>query len=109
MDHVIFEFHGDAMSDFIESRLRFLAIEMLFQLCRLQKLTSAQLREFPSLDVKYLGANAASTFQHQNILGVFSDAFIDDLFDLVENSRSNDILGYSVIRFLVCYSQEAIV
>lgn len=46
MDNVIFEFQGDAMSDYIESRLRFLAIEMLFQLCRLQKLTSAQLRKF---------------------------------------------------------------
>lgn len=45
MDHVIFDFHGDATSDYIESRLRYLAIEMLFQLCRLQKLTSAQLRE----------------------------------------------------------------
>jgi hypothetical protein len=34
-------------------------------------------------------------------LGVFSDVFIDDMFDLVENSRSNEILSYSVIRFLV--------
>ncbi|KAF8324014.1 hypothetical protein DL93DRAFT_2049063, partial [Clavulina sp. PMI_390] len=84
MDHVIFEFQADAMSDFIESRIRFLAIEMLFQLCRLQKLTGAQLR-------------------------VFTDSFIDDLFDLVENSRSNEILGYSVIRFLVCLNEQFMV
>lgn len=48
MDYIILEFHGDKSSNFIESRLCYLAVEMLFELCRLQKLTTAELREYPT-------------------------------------------------------------
>lgn len=96
VDHVTLEALGDTASDYIESKLRFLAIEMLFELCRLQKLSGSQLsaRVGPTSIYDY---SSSSPF----LPGVFTDTFIDDLFDLVENSRSNEMLSYSVIRFLV--------
>jgi len=96
MDHVIFEALGDTTSDYIESKLRYLAIEMLFELCRLQKLSASQLSAWSC-------ASYTSNYSSNSLtrLGVFTDTFIDDLFDLVENSRSNEMLSYSVIRFLV--------
>jgi hypothetical protein len=59
MDYITLEFQGDTSSEFIESRLRYLAIEMLFELCRLQKLTSAQLGESHGI-VSSLGRSADS-------------------------------------------------
>jgi hypothetical protein len=96
MDHVTFEALGDTTSDYIESKLRYLAIEMLFELCRLQKLSASQLSA-PVVCTLIYDYSSSSLFS----LGVFTDIFIDDLYDLVENSRSNEMLSYSVIRFMV--------
>lgn len=96
MDYIILEFHGDTSSEFIESRLRYIAIEMLFELCRLQKLSTSELCKCRGFLPQSSSFGTEATFT-----AVFSDAFIDDLFDLVEDSRSNELLSYSVIRFLV--------
>ena len=102
MDHVTFETLGDTTSDYIESKLRYLAIEMLFELCRLQKLSTSELSRCRVHSILPIFRRSSIS---PTSLDVFTDTFIDDLFDLVEDSRSNEILSYSVIRFLVreCY------
>lgn len=43
MDHVLIDI-DDASSDFIEARLRLLSIDLLYEVCRVQKLDETQLR-----------------------------------------------------------------
>ena len=62
----------------IESRLRLPATNLLYEVCRVQKLSTIE-------------------------LGHFDDASIDHLFEMVETTRDNqdETLNYAVIRLIV--------
>lgn len=63
----------------IESRIRLPATELLYEVCRVQKLDAVE-------------------------LSTFDDRFIDHLFDLVETTRDlqDERLNYAVIKLIVC-------
>ncbi|KAF9515953.1 hypothetical protein BS47DRAFT_732139 [Hydnum rufescens UP504] len=83
MDHLLIQ-TTEISLEFIEGKLGLLAIEMLYEVCRVQNLSSAELR-------------------------IFDDAYIDHLFDIVESTRSNEILNYSLIKFLVSLNEQFMV
>ncbi|KAL1721419.1 hypothetical protein EV715DRAFT_194878 [Schizophyllum commune] len=70
----------------IEAKLRSLSIKLLYEVCRVQRLSLADLRIFPS-------------------------AFIDFLFDLVEQTRDmqNDAFNYSIIKLIVALNEQFMV
>lgn len=62
----------------IESRIRLPATELLYEVCRVQKLDATE-------------------------LSIFDDRFIDHLFDMVETTRDqqDERLNYAVIKLIV--------
>jgi hypothetical protein len=65
----------------VEARLRLPATELMYEVCRVQKLQPSELNQF-------------------------DDAFIDHLFEMVEITRDHqdETLNYSVIKLIVSYS-----
>ncbi|KAI0061223.1 hypothetical protein BV25DRAFT_1827099 [Artomyces pyxidatus] len=70
----------------IEAKLRSLSIRMLYEVCRASKLTIQELK-------------------------VFSDEFIDHLFELVEQTRNmhDETFNYSVIKLIVALNEQFMV
>ncbi|KAJ8597718.1 hypothetical protein M405DRAFT_755489 [Rhizopogon salebrosus TDB-379] len=70
----------------IEAKLRSLALRLLYEVCRVQKLSLQD-------------------------LSVFSDQFIDGLFELVEQTRfmPDETLNYSVIKLIVGLNEQFMV
>ncbi|WVR04292.1 hypothetical protein IAU60_001292 [Kwoniella sp. DSM 27419] len=70
----------------IEARLRLPATHLMYEVCRVQKLTQEELAQF-------------------------DDAFIDHLFDLVETTRDNqdERLNYAVIKLIVALNEQFMV
>ncbi|KAG6898079.1 hypothetical protein C0992_005999 [Termitomyces sp. T32_za158] len=70
----------------IEAKLRGLGIQLLYEVCRVQKLSVQDLR-------------------------TFDDAFIDYLFDLVEQTRHmhDETFNYSVIKLIVSLNEQFMV
>ncbi|WRT65109.1 uncharacterized protein IL334_002051 [Kwoniella shivajii] len=70
----------------IEGRLRLPATHLMYEVCRVQKLT-------------------------QDELSQFDDRFIDHLFDLVETTRDNqdERLNYAVIKLIVALNEQFMV
>ncbi|PCH37392.1 hypothetical protein WOLCODRAFT_109793 [Wolfiporia cocos MD-104 SS10] len=67
----------------IEAKLRTLSVRLLYEVCRVQKLSIQELE-------------------------IFSDSFIDYLFDLVEQTRhmQDETFNYSVIKLLVALNEQ---
>lgn len=65
----------------IETRLSQLSVQILYEVCRIQKFDMSR-------------------------LSIFTDAFIDHLFELVELTRDlpEETLNYSLIRLIVRYN-----
>ena len=84
----------------IEANLRILAVQILYEVCRVQKFSLADLRRCPI----YRGALCRLT--NDLHLGIFDDTFIDYLFDLVEQTRhmQDETLNYSLIKLIVGFS-----
>ncbi|KAH9944901.1 hypothetical protein B0H21DRAFT_745085 [Amylocystis lapponica] len=70
----------------IEAKLRSLAVKILYEVCRVQKLTLQELR-------------------------IFDDSYIDYLFDLVEQTRGmhDETFNYSVIKLIVALNEQFMV
>nr|GAT58111.1 predicted protein [Mycena chlorophos] len=70
----------------IEAKLRALSIRLLYEVCRVQKFSVQDLR-------------------------IFDDAFIDFLFDLVEQTRhmQDETFNYSVIKLIVALNEQFMV
>ncbi|TBU39340.1 hypothetical protein BD309DRAFT_440440 [Dichomitus squalens] len=70
----------------IEAKLRSLAVRLLYEVCRVQKMSLQDLR-------------------------IFDDNFIDYLFDLVEQTRGmqDETFNYSVIKFIVALNEQFMV
>ncbi|KZT04939.1 uncharacterized protein LAESUDRAFT_750873 [Laetiporus sulphureus 93-53] len=75
-----------AISVPIEAKLRSLSVRLLYEVCRVQKMSLQD-------------------------LGIFSDTFIDYLFELVEQTRhmQDDTFNYSVIKLLVALNEQFMV
>ncbi|KDQ56797.1 hypothetical protein JAAARDRAFT_36278 [Jaapia argillacea MUCL 33604] len=75
-----------AVSIPIEVKLRTLSVRLLYEVCRVQKLSVQDLR-------------------------IFDDAFIDRLFDLVEETRNlrDETFNYSVIKLIVALNEQFMV
>lgn len=78
----------------IEAKIRSLAIQLLYEVCRVQKFSFADLRGCLLLlcCIKLISCT-----------GIFQDSFIDHLFDLVEQTRNihDESFNYSVIKLIV--------
>ncbi|KAF8336440.1 uncharacterized protein EI90DRAFT_2911455 [Cantharellus anzutake] len=83
MDHLTIEI-GDASANFIEGKLALLACEMLYEICRVQKWSFAELK-------------------------VFKDSFIEHLFEVIESTRSSETLNYSLIKLIVALNEQFMV
>ncbi|TFK85914.1 hypothetical protein K466DRAFT_600765 [Polyporus arcularius HHB13444] len=70
----------------IEAKLRSLSVKLLYEVCRVQKMTLLDLR-------------------------LFDDGFIDYLFDLVEQTRDmqDESFNYSVIKLIVALNEQFMV
>ncbi|KAI0788074.1 hypothetical protein C8Q74DRAFT_1196509 [Fomes fomentarius] len=70
----------------IEAKLRSLSVRLLYEVCRVQKMTLQDLR-------------------------MFDDSFIDYLFDLVEQTRDiqDETFNYSVIKLIVALNEQFMV
>ncbi|KAI6038587.1 hypothetical protein EDC04DRAFT_2868267 [Pisolithus marmoratus] len=70
----------------IEAKLRYLGVRLLYEVCRVQNLSAQDLR-------------------------VFTDSFIDHLFELVEQTRfvPDETFNYSVIKLLVALNEQFMV
>ncbi|KAJ4490453.1 hypothetical protein J3R30DRAFT_3694098 [Lentinula aciculospora] len=70
----------------IEAKLRSLGVRLLYEMCRVQKLSILDLR-------------------------IFDDSFLDYLFDLVEQTRhmQDDTFNYSVIKLIVALNEQFMV
>ncbi|KAG8216067.1 hypothetical protein J3R82DRAFT_8067 [Butyriboletus roseoflavus] len=108
MDHILVEIDPDADDSYIgpnlasngigsrasiimgpiaiEAKLRVLSVRLLYEVCRVQKLSEQDLR-------------------------IFSDSFIDQLFELVEQTRfmSDETFNYSVIKLIVALNEQFMV
>ncbi|KAL0071200.1 pre-rRNA processing [Marasmius tenuissimus] len=103
MDHVLVEIDSDVEDAYlginrnssgghsnvpvpIEAKLRSLGVMLLYEVCRVQKFNLQDLR-------------------------VFDDAFLDYLFDLVEQTRlmQDDTFNYSVIKLIVALNEQFMV
>ncbi|KAF8056906.1 hypothetical protein FPV67DRAFT_631365 [Lyophyllum atratum] len=103
MDHIILEIDPDVEDTYfgaaggsngglgnvpvpIEAKLRSLGVRLLYEVCRVQKLSAQDLR-------------------------IFDDAFIDYLFDLVEQTRHmhDETFNYSVIKLIVSLNEQFMV
>ncbi|PBL03917.1 hypothetical protein ARMGADRAFT_953099 [Armillaria gallica] len=85
MDHTLVEIDENE-DGVIEAKLRLVGVRLLYEVCRWQKLSVAELR-------------------------VFDDSFIDYLFDLVEQTRhvQDETFNYSVIRLIVAFNEQFMV
>lgn len=79
----------------IEAKLRLLSIGILYEVCRVQKLSMQELRKPLCC---YIGELHMTIFT-----GVFDDAFIEHLFELVETTRNqtDETFNYAVIKLIV--------
>ncbi|RPD60621.1 hypothetical protein L226DRAFT_545118 [Lentinus tigrinus ALCF2SS1-7] len=70
----------------IEAKLRSLSVQLLYEVCRVQKMSLQELR-------------------------LFDDSFIDYLFDLVEQTRDmqDETFNYSVIKLIVALNEQFMV
>ncbi|KAF8878082.1 hypothetical protein BD779DRAFT_1613089 [Infundibulicybe gibba] len=106
MDHVLVEIDSDVEDTYfgmaptagsssgnpvavpvpIEAKLRSLGVRVLYEVCRVQKLSVQDLR-------------------------IFGDSFIDYLFDLVEQTRNmhDETFNYSVIKLIVALNEQFMV
>ncbi|KAJ7594397.1 hypothetical protein C8J56DRAFT_821029 [Mycena floridula] len=105
MDHILVDIDSDVEDTFlgmtpgagpsqgpsaiivpIEAKLRTLAVRLLYEVCRVQKLSLPDLR-------------------------IFDDSFIDSLFELVEQTRhmQDDTFNYSVIKLIVALNEQFMV
>lgn len=100
MDHVLVEIDPDVEDMYlgggsrvndsfmipIEAKLRSLGVKLLYEVCRVQKLSVQDLR-------------------------IFDDSFIDHLFDLVEQTRGmqDETFNYSVIKLIVSLNEQFMV
>ncbi|KAG6860797.1 hypothetical protein C0995_007507 [Termitomyces sp. Mi166 len=102
MDHILVEIDPDVEDTYfgvtggserlahvpipIEAKLRGLGVQLLYEVCRVQKLSVQDLR-------------------------IFDDAFIDYLFDLVEQTRHmhDETFNYSVIKLVVSLNEQFMV
>ncbi|KAG5634376.1 hypothetical protein H0H81_002180 [Sphagnurus paluster] len=101
MDHILVEIDPDLEDTYfglasgsnlanvpvaIEAKLRGLGVRLLYEVCRVQKLSVQDLR-------------------------IFDDAFIDYLFDLVEQTRHmhDETFNYSVIKLIVSFNEQFMV
>jgi len=102
IDHVALDFDPDVEEDYtgsvssagwsktlvvpIEARLRLLAVGILYEVCRVQKLSMQELK-------------------------LFDDRFLDHLFDLVEQTSllQDESLNYSVIKLIVALNEQFMV
>ncbi|GHJ88905.1 hypothetical protein NliqN6_5307 [Naganishia liquefaciens] len=76
---------GTGLLQPIEARLRLPAAMLMYEVCRVQKLTSAE-------------------------LDGFDDLFIDRLFEMIEVTRDTDeILNYAIIRLIVALNEQFMV
>ena len=79
----------------IEARLRSLSVRLLYEVCRSSKMSIGDLSMYiDRLQITHL---------HSAYIEVFSDRFLDKLFDLVEQTRSmhDETFNYSVIKLIV--------
>ncbi|KAK0470040.1 uncharacterized protein EV420DRAFT_85978 [Desarmillaria tabescens] len=85
MDHTLVEIDENE-DGVIEAKLRLVGVKLLYEVCRWQKLTVAELR-------------------------VFDDSFVDYLFDLVEQTRhvQDETFNYSVIKLIVAFNEQFMV
>ncbi|KAG7450939.1 uncharacterized protein BT62DRAFT_984253 [Guyanagaster necrorhizus] len=85
MDHTLVEIDENE-DGVIEAKLRLVGVRLLYEVCRWQKLSVAELR-------------------------VFDDSFIDYLFDLVEQTRhvQDETFNYSVIKLIVAFNEQFMV
>ncbi|KAE9393229.1 hypothetical protein BT96DRAFT_829535 [Gymnopus androsaceus JB14] len=101
MDHILVEIDSDVEDTYfgvaggssganvpvpIEAKLRSLGVRLLYEMCRVQKLAIQELK-------------------------IFDDAFLDYLFDLVEQTRhmQDDTFNYSVIKLIVALNEQFMV
>lgn len=86
LDHEIEPGHVHATTAIVEAKMRSLAIMLLYEVCRLQKLDAKDLR-------------------------VFDEPFVDHLFELVEQTRdvADESFNYSVIKLLVALNEQFMV
>lgn len=98
MDYVLIDIDADVEDTYtgltpgmrgsipIEAKLRSLSVRLLYEVCRSQKLTMPELR-------------------------IFNNAFIDRLFDLVEETRDkeDDTFNYSLIKLIVALNEQFMV
>ncbi|KIK95658.1 hypothetical protein PAXRUDRAFT_826793 [Paxillus rubicundulus Ve08.2h10] len=70
----------------IEAKLRSLGVRLLYEVCRVQKLSEVDLR-------------------------IYSDSFLDHLFELVEQTRllADETFNYSVIKLIVALNEQFMV
>ena len=119
MDHVLVEIDPDVEDTFfgggnnrnsvilhvnvpvpIEVKLRSMSVKLLYEVCKVQKLTAQDLSEF-RCGVLFSDIGADPYLPP----GIFDDDFIDYLFDLVEQTRymQDETFNYSVIKLIVSH------
>ncbi|KAF9078354.1 hypothetical protein BDP27DRAFT_1412355 [Rhodocollybia butyracea] len=88
MDNVLLELDVEEtyFHEAIEAKLRGLSVRLLYEMCRVQKMSLQDLNAWP-------------------------DSFLDHLFDLVEETRhiQDDTFNYSVIKLLVALNEQFMV
>ena len=89
----------------IEARLRLLSVGLLYEVCRVQKLSLQELRELFTMRCSAYSV----IYSHDPRAGVFDDVFIEHLFDLVETTRnqSDETFNYAVIKLIVRVSHPS--
>ena len=97
MDHLTIDI-GEASADFIEGKLALLACEMLYEICRVQKMNLTELSALLACH---------NTFLYSLCPEVFKDSFIEHLFEVIESTRSSEILNYSLIKLIVRISSSS--
>ena len=87
----------------IEAKLRSLSVRLLFEVCRVQPLSVHDLSKHSNFEFP--------TQLILSMLEIFDDAFIDYLFDLVEQTRQlhDDTFNYSVIKLIVSLANFSLV
>jgi hypothetical protein len=111
MDHVRLELDADVEDAFvagpssggstrgvwvpIEAKLRLLSVRLLYEVCRVQKLSLNDLSAFFYL--------LLLISRECGILEIFDDTFIEYLFELVEQTRDqqDETFNYAVIKLIV--------
>lgn len=112
MDHILVEIDPDVEDTYlgmaggstgssvavpvpIEAKLRSLCVKLLYEVCRVQKLSVQDLSTFFIC--------VASTRLLMMLSEIFDDSFIDYLFDLVEQTRhmQDETFNYGVIKLIV--------